>query len=113
MKCFASLLPALLLSAASASAQTTFRLGLRGGANQALTTLGAGSSADYVNFSSYSTDKSAIYAWQAGLVFEAEFGKFSFQPALLFSQKGDKSKITFYDTYFYTEANDINRYNWL
>jgi hypothetical protein len=83
---------ALLLSATSAGAQTTFRLGVRGGASRALTTQSA--AGNYTeNFGSYastfSADKSAIYSWQAGLAFEASFGKISLQPALVFTQKGE------------------------
>ena len=83
------LLLAALLSGASAAAQTTYKLGLRGGANRAITTLGASGNSPGSYPFSYSADKSAIYAWQAGAVLEIAFRKFSVQPALLFSQKGE------------------------
>ncbi len=107
---------ALLSSAAPASAQTTYRLGLRGGLNRALTTLdGASNGID--GFTNISADKSAIYAWQAGVVLEASFGKLAFQPALLFSQKGERfhTATSSRDTgfAFYTDQTSTNRYNWL
>lgn len=107
---------ALLLSAATASAQATFRLGVRGGANRALTTVAAASNSPSTLPFSYSADKSAIYAWQAGLVAEWAWGKFALQPGLQFSQKGEK---------FNTNATldgiansryqitSVNHYNWL
>jgi hypothetical protein len=111
------LLAALLLSGAAASAQTTFRLGLRGGANRASTTVDpAGNSSGNYPFSS-SIDKSAIYAWQAGVVLEANFGKLAFQPALLFSQKGEALHTTLFLSgftgYNSDEVRSTNRYNWL
>ncbi len=108
------LLAVLVLSAAAASAQTTFRLGVRGGANRALTTLdGTRTSGIFYNASG---DKSPIYAWQAGVVLEAVSGKFAFQPAVLFSQKGDKLSTT--ETFgdfgvSTTERTSTNRYNWV
>ena len=109
-------LATLQLSVATASAQTTFRLGMRAGLNRANTTLAdaSNSTADYP-FSA-SADKRAIYAWQAGLVAEVCLGKFALQPTIIFSQKGE---------HFYTKAvldgitrteNErisTNRYNWL
>ncbi|MGI4762237.1 MAG: outer membrane beta-barrel protein [Janthinobacterium lividum] len=112
-----TLAAALLLGAAPASAQTTFRLGLRGGANRAQTTVAAtGNSSGYYPLG-YSTDKAALYAWQAGVVLEASRGNFAFQPALLFSQKGERastslsvSGIVGNSTF---QATTTNRYNWL
>lgn len=90
------LFAATLLAATSASAQTTFSLGLRGGANRAVSTLGdAGRSGGDFPFG-YSADKSALYAWQAGVVLEARWGKLALQPALVFSQKGEKLHTTAY-----------------
>jgi len=108
---------ALLLSATAASAQTTCRLGLRGGLNRALTTVDpAGNSSGSYPYS-YATDKSALYAWQAGVVGEIRSGKFAFQPALVFSQKGEKASSSLYASGFtgYSIAitNSTNRYNWL
>lgn len=59
------LLAALMFSAVTVSAQTTFRLGVRGGLNRALTTVAPASSATGLNTYDRSADKSAIYAWQA------------------------------------------------
>ena len=110
-----SLLVALVCSTATASAQTTFRLGIRGGVNRALTTVAP---ANYMSGGAYySADKSALYAWQAGLVLEANFNKFAFQPAILFFQKGENQ-----DSYTYfsgmngintLQNTSTNRYNWL
>lgn len=105
------LLAALLGSAATVSAQTTFRLGVRGGANRAFTTLAA---ADYMSGGpAYSADKSAIYSWQAGLVLEASFHKFAFQPALLLSQKGEKFATSAFEDGTSVRITSTNRYNWL
>ena len=99
---------------APAPAQTTFRLGLRGGANRALTTPEAANASGF-GFTS-SADKSPIYAWQAGVVLEVNHGKFAFQPAIAFSQKGEKINTT--ETYgdfgvYTTKKTSSNRYNWL
>ena len=107
----------LLLSAAPAAAQTTFRLGVRGGVNKALTTVDpAGNTSGNYPLSS-SADKSAIYAWQAGIVAEARVGKVSWQPALLFSQKGEVFHTTQYRSgfagYNTQETTSTSRYNWL
>jgi hypothetical protein len=112
----------LLLGATSASAQTTFRLGVRGGANRALTTQSAAGNytenvGSYTN--TFSADKSAMYSWQAGLAFEAGFGKISLQPALVFTQKGETAhtiadgQSSAYYSFGYTEETSTNRYNWL
>ena len=109
------MLAALLCGAAPASAQTTFRLGVRGGANRALTTVAPINLLDGGPY--YTADKSAIYSWQAGLVLEARFHKFAFQPALLFSQKGDKlatnASIGGVNGVTALQTTSINRYNWL
>lgn len=112
-------LPAIvLLAAATASAQTkpTFSLGLRGGANLTRTTLDPTSNTSDGNYN-FAADKSAIYAWQAGLVGEVAFGKLALQPALLFTQKGEhfSTAISSRDSGFpyYEESSSTNRYNWL
>lgn len=111
------LLPALL-AATAASAQTTVRLGVRGGAHLARTTVDPAS--NYTNPSgNRETTKAAIYAWQAGIVSEINFGKLALQPALLFSQKGERRRATYTtndvtSTYFYNEQEvSTNRTNWL
>ena len=108
---------ALALSAATAAAQTTFKLGVRGGTNRALTTVAPAGSATGLNTYDRSADKSAIYAWQAGLVLEAAFGKFAVQPALVFSQKGEKFTTDVYFNAlgggFAASSSSTNRYNWL
>ena len=110
------LLAPLLLAATAAPAQTTFRLGLRGGVNRALTTVapaGAGAGSSY----NYATNKAALTAWQAGAVAEIGFGRLAFQPALIFSQKGEQQAVSAYQTSgnFYTsyEQRSTSRYNWL
>jgi hypothetical protein len=114
MKRSATLLAAsLLLSAASASAQTAFSLGVRGGLNRAqLATRGAGN--DYPR---RTLDASALYAWQAGVTLEARRGNLALQPALLFSQKGLRFTtattivgVAGTDTW---ESTGTNRFNWL
>ena len=108
---------ALLLSAATASAQTTFHLGLRGGLNRALTTVDPAGTASGSYPFSYATDKSALYAWQAGVAGEVRVGNLAFQPALLFSQKGEKLHTDFSASGFVGNAREettsTNRYNWL
>ncbi len=114
---FLALASALLLNTATASAQTTFRLGVRGGLNRALTTVDPGSSASGFNAYNRTADKNPIYAWQAGLVVEAALGKFALQPALLFSQKGEEFRTNFYFNGaaggFSDQSTSVNRYNWL
>lgn len=113
----------LLLSVvATASAQTTFRLGLRAGVNRALTTQAATgnySESTSAYSTTYTADKSAIYAWQAGLVFEVSFSKLSLQPAVLFSQKGETAHTATnrqnagYYYFLQSDRTTTNRYNWL
>jgi len=107
----------LLMSAATAQAQTTFRLGLRGGLNRALTTVDPTSNSTGNYPSSYSTDKSALLAWQAGVVGEIRVGKFTFQPALLFAQKGNHFRTSTYSSgvagFSTLEATGTTRTNWL
>ena len=79
----------VLLSAASVAAQPTFRLGLRGGLNRAISTVDPASTSSSSQYY-YSASKSAIYAWQAGAVLEVAFRRFALQPALVFSQKGEQ-----------------------
>ena len=109
------LLAALVCGAATAAAQTTFRLGVRGGLNRALTTM---PSVEYLSGGpAYSVDKSAIYSWQAGLVLDARFHNFAFQPALLFSQKGEKlatnASLGGINGTTTLQTTSTNRYNWL
>lgn len=112
-----ALFGASLLATTAASAQATFSLGLRGGANRATTTLDEAANSTGGYPLSYSAEKSALYAWQAGLVLEARFGKLAFQPALLFSQKGEKlhafSSASGFAGYYVRETTSTNRYNWL
>ena len=107
---------AVLLTSAAALAQPTFRLGLRGGLNRASSTVEAAN-----NFPSsqyyYSASKSAIYAWQAGAVLDLAFHRFSLQPALVFSQKGEQfdaaTSIGGFAGVTGTRSSTVNRYNWL
>ena len=112
---FYLMLLTVLLSTASVTAQPTYKLGLRGGLNRATTTLDAASTGG--SNPSWSANKSAIYAWQAGAVLEIAFQKIAFQPALVFSQKGEQfstqtSVIGFAGTSD-QHTRSINRYNWL
>ncbi|AWM32717.1 outer membrane beta-barrel protein [Hymenobacter nivis] len=108
---------ALLASAAPAPAQTTFRLGLRGGLNRALATTDPASNRSNLPASEAQNDKSALLAWQAGVAFEACFGKVALQPALVFSQKGNKFHNTSYAGgvagYTSQETTGTTRTNWL
>ncbi|HET9506175.1 MAG TPA: porin family protein [Hymenobacter sp.] len=114
MKPLATLLAAsLLLSAATASAQTSFHIGGRGGLNQAqLVTHGASN-----DYPSRTSDASALYAWQAGITLEARRGNFAVQPALLFSQKGSRfSTVNTIVGFAGTDtwkSTGTNRYNWV
>ena len=107
----------LTLSAATASAQTTFKLGVRGGLNRALTTVDPASNFTGTYPYSYEASKNALYAWQAGAVLEASSGKLALQAGLLFSQKGEKF-ITSISTSGVAGSESLvattsNRYNWL
>ncbi len=90
MSKYCSLLVLAGLVTTSASAQTTFHFGVRAGANLAQEHYqsSSGNTSGY----SYQSTFSALLRGQAGLVFEARRGKFAFQPALLFSQKGGKTE---------------------
>ncbi|GAA3964114.1 hypothetical protein GCM10022407_08470 [Hymenobacter antarcticus] len=105
----------MLLSAATAFAQPTFRLGLRGGLNRASSTVEPSriSSSQYY----YSASKSALFAWQAGAVLEVAFRRFSLQPALVFSQKGEQfdaaTSMSGVAGVSSTELSTVNRSNWL
>lgn len=111
------LFAALVFSAATASAQTTFRLGMRGGLNRALTTVAPTSSFAGTYPYSYTADKNALYAWQAGVVLEASMGKLAVQPGLIFSQKGEKFVTSFSASGVAGSESLVsttsNRYNWL
>lgn len=110
----ALLTAALLTGATAASAQITYHLGVRSGANRALTTVDPASNGGSSNLV-VSADKSVTCAWQAGLVLEARRGNVALQPALLFSQKGEKfnTSSAFGDFGTTIERTSINRYNWL
>jgi hypothetical protein len=117
MKQLILLFSTVVVSATVASAQPTFHLGLRGGANRTITTVDpAGNTSGNYPVSS-SADKSAIYTWQAGVVLEARFGKVSLQPALLFSQKGEVFHTAYslsgFTGYSTRETTSTARYNWL
>jgi len=85
---FHFLLLSALLCSTLAIAQPTYKLGLRGGANRATTTLDAASSGANGSYT-YSANKSGLYAWQGGVVLDIAVRNLSIQPALLFSQKGE------------------------
>jgi hypothetical protein len=103
----------LLLSAATASAQTTFRLGVRGGLNRAQMTQQVATNTFY----SQTIDNSGLYAWQAGGALEVNFGHFALQPALVFSQKGlqfnTTSSIVGFAGTDTRQSTGTSRYNWL
>ncbi|MCB2379972.1 PorT family protein [Hymenobacter sp. BT635] len=114
----ALLLVALVAAASGATAQTTYRIGVRVGGNLAATST-EGSTAQAVPNASSWYEKAPIFTGQAGLVLEVARGNFAFQPALLFSQKGTKIKggstvrdpETGYE--FRREGQTTARYNWL
>ncbi|RZK25463.1 MAG: PorT family protein [Hymenobacter sp.] len=110
------LCPILLLSVATASAQISFHLGVRGGLNRALTTVDAAGTQDHRPAYGYSSDKSAIYTWQVGAVADVGFGKISLQPALVFTQKGERFH-TFIEqgdlVYASSATTGTTRSNWL
>ncbi|RZK89479.1 MAG: PorT family protein [Hymenobacter sp.] len=110
-------LAAILLIGAAAHAQTAVRFGMRSGAGRAITTLDPASNYSGTYPFSGSADKAAIFAWQAGVVLEASFGQWAVQPALLFSQKGEKLHAATYASgvagYNTQETTSTNRYNWL
>lgn len=116
-KSTASFSAALVLLTTAVSAQTTYHLGVRGGFNRAITTTDpAGTTAPgNSRLRGNSTAKSSINAWQAGAVLEIRQGKLAFQPALLFSQKGEELRYGAYDSPAGSSyANtSTNRYNWL
>jgi hypothetical protein len=117
MKLLLSVLAVLGLAMPSASAQTIFRLGVRGGLNRALTTVASASNFTGTYPYSYSAEKNALYAWQAGLVLETSFNKLALQSGLIFSQKGEKFTTSFNSSGVAgSEAlvsSTTNRYNWL
>lgn len=103
----------LLLSTATAAAQMTLRIGVRGGLNRAITTLAPTSNASGTNIYNRAAAKDAIYAYQVGMVLEAAFGKFAVQPALLFSQKGEEFNTNVAGGGLSARITSTNRYNWL
>jgi len=113
---FYLILLSALLSAATAAAQPTFRLGLRGGLNRATSTVEPASTSPSSQHY-YSASKSAIYTWQAGAVLEVAFHRFALQPALVFSQKGEQfsavTSISGVAGMSGTAMSTVNRYNWL
>lgn len=113
---FYLLLLTLLLSAATVSAQPTYRLGVRGGLNRASSTVEPSSTFPNSQYY-YSASKSAVYALQAGAVLEVAFSRFALQPALVFSQKGEQFETATFISGFAgassTEISTVNHYNWL
>ena len=113
---FYPLLLTLLLGAATASAQPTYRLGVRGGLNRASSTVEPSSTSPSSQYY-YSASKSPVYAWQVGAVLEVAFEHFALQPALVFSQKGEQfdaaTSISGFTGVSSTETATVNRYNWL
>ncbi|WP_035566990.1 outer membrane beta-barrel protein [Hymenobacter sp. IS2118] len=113
---FTLLLLITLLGAATASAQTTYRLGLRGGPNWATSTVGESQLSPSSPYN-YSASKSAIYRGQIGAVLEMARGRFALQPALMFSQKGERvesfTSISGFAGVSSSETSATNRSNWL
>lgn len=112
------LLVALIFGAATVSAQTTFRIGVRAGINRTLTTVESDGNYTAGHLYSYATDKQALVSWQAGLAGEIRYQNFALQPALIFSQKGDKLSFREYaasTAYGVTTktVTSTNRYNWV
>ncbi|MDO7850263.1 outer membrane beta-barrel protein [Hymenobacter convexus] len=107
-----------LLSIATASAQATYRFGVRAGGNYATTTEKSATFTSYGNATA-AYHKSPLFAGQIGVVLEARWNKLAFQPALLFSQKGtlidaDLMSIDPATGYFQRRVGQTTaRYNWL
>ena len=116
MNRFALFFLTITLSTATAAAQPTFRLGVRGGFNRATSTLDAASTSLSSQYY-YSANKSAIYAWQVGAVLEVEYHRFALQPALLFSQKGEQfdtfNSFRSFGSFVPLQTFTVSRYNWL
>lgn len=117
MKLLTTAVLAIVLSAATASAQPTYQLGLRGGIHRATTTLAPASTGSSFSGFSYSADKAALCAWQAGAVLNIAFRKFALQPALLYSQKGEQfhtnASFSGPNGMSGTTTRSTNRYTWL
>ncbi|MCC3155979.1 PorT family protein [Hymenobacter sp. 15J16-1T3B] len=116
---FRLLAPALLLSATAASAQTTYRLGLRAGLNRANVTQQVPDQNTSLTYSG-TQQKSARLAGQFGVVLEAARGPLALQTGLLFSQKGTviRSQVTLtsFDSpqyNLYRDGRTVARYHWL
>lgn len=115
------ILPLILVCAlgvATASAQTSYRFGVRAGGNYATTTEKSPVQTSSGNATS-SYSKSPIFAYQLGIVLEARKGNFAFQPALVFSQKGTTINAEVALTELTTgylqqrKGQTAVRYNWL
>lgn len=106
----------VLLNSATALAQPTYRVGLRGGINRASSTVEPSRISPSSQYY-YSASKSALYAWQAGAVLEVAFRRFTLQPALVFSQKGEQFEGATFSSGIAgvsgTEISTINHFNWL
>ena len=106
------------LGATAASAQTSYRFGVRAGANYATTTEKS-PTRTFAGNAAFSYSKSPIFAYQLGIVLEARRGNFAFQPALMFSQKGTVIKadgaVSDLNTGYSQrrEGRTTVRYNWL
>ncbi|MCB2409153.1 PorT family protein [Hymenobacter lucidus] len=87
MRKSSAILAAFLFTATTASAQTTYRFGVRVGGNLATTTE-KGPQQYAVANASGTYSKSPVFAGQLGVVMEVARGNVAFQPALVFSQKG-------------------------
>lgn len=113
------ILPALVLAATAASAQTTYRLGVRAGLNRANVTQEAPNRNDYPGFT-FSQQKTARFSGQLGVIAEAARGPLALQTGLVFSHKGTviHGQLTMPSSINpqYTLSRDgrtVARYHWL
>lgn len=114
------ILPALLLAATTASAQTTYRLGVRAGLNRATVTKEVPDRIDQPDFF-YTQRKSARFTGQIGVIAEAARGPLALQTGLLFAQKGTVIRGSLTQDSFanptlyklYRDGRTVVSYHWL
>lgn len=114
------ILPALVLAATTASAQTTYRLGVRAGLNRATVTKEVPDRIEHTDFF-YTQRKSARFTGQFGVIAEAARGPLALQTGLLFAQKGAINSVSLTQQSFanptlyklYRDGRTVVSYHWL